>query len=134
MWSAAAVKTILAQPLYVGGLVQQKVRHISYKNKKVVKVPQAEQVIIRNNHEPIISRELWVKVKEVEASKGTEKMTKERITPPLSGVMRCSTCGCTMEYHKTRGARRESILSRMNAVEGIDSARINARAIILTEK
>ncbi len=110
MWSAVAVKHILAQPLYVGDLVQQKVKHISYKNKKVVKVPQEEQIVIPNNHEPIISRELWNKVKEVEAEASTGKMTKERVTPPLSGLMRCSTCGCTMEYHRTAGGGRKKII------------------------
>ena len=59
-------------------------KHISYKNKKVVKVPKEEQVIIPNNHEPIISRELWNKVKELEATASTGKITKERVTPALS--------------------------------------------------
>lgn len=95
-WSPAAVRSILAQQLYVGDLVQQRVKHISYKNKKVVKVPKEEQVIIPNNHEPIISRELWNKVKELEATASTGKITKERVTPALSGIMRCSTCGTTM--------------------------------------
>lgn len=109
-WSPAAVRGILAQQLYVGDLVQQRVKHISYKNKKVVKVPKEEQVIIPNNHEPIISRELWNKVKELEATASTGKITKERVTPALSGIMRCSTCGATMEYHKTVGGRRKKHL------------------------
>lgn len=100
----------MAQQLYVGDLVQQRVKHISYKNKKVVKVPKEEQVIIPNNHEPIISRELWNKVKELEATASTGKITKERVTPALSGIMRCSTCGATMEYHKTVGGRRKKHL------------------------
>ena len=107
MWSAAAVQKILKQPLYVGDLVQQKVKHISYKNKKVVKVPKEEQIVIPNNHEPIISRGVWNKVKEVETEASTGKMTKERVTPPLSGIMRCSTCGCTMEYHRTASGKRK---------------------------
>ena len=106
-WSPAAVRSILAQRLYVGDLVQQRVKHISYKNKKVVKVPKEEQVIIPNNHEPIISRELWNKVKELEATASTGKITKERVTPALSGIMRCSTCGATMEYHRTTGGRHK---------------------------
>ena len=110
LWSAASVKIILAQPLYVGDLVQQKVKHISYKNKKVVKVPQEEQVVIPNNHEPIISRELWDKVKEVETAASKGKMTKERVTPPLSGIMRCSTCGCAMEYHRTASGKRRKVI------------------------
>ena len=97
----------MSQQLYVGDLVQQRVKHISYKNKKVVKVPKEEQVIIPNNHEPIISRELWNKVKELEATASTGKITKERVTPALSGIMRCSTCGATMEYHRTTGGRHK---------------------------
>ncbi len=106
MWSAAAVRHILTQQIYVGDLIQQKVTHISYKNKKVIKVPKEEQIIIPNNHEPIISRELWNKVREMEARASTGKMTKERTTPPLSGILKCSTCGTTMEYHVTKGGRR----------------------------
>lgn len=107
MWSAAAVQKILKQPLYVGDLVQQKVKHISYKNKKVVKVPKEEQIIIPNNHEAIISREVWEQVKEVETKASRGRMTKARVTPPLSGIMGCSTCGCTMEYHRTSSGKRK---------------------------
>lgn len=75
MWTPAAVRHILSQQIYTGDLVQQKVKHISYKNKKVVKVPKEEQVIIPNNHESIISRELWKKVKKLEAEASTGKLT-----------------------------------------------------------
>ena len=106
MWTPAAVRHILSQQIYTGDLVQQKVKHISYKNKKVVKVPKEEQVIIPNNHESIISRELWNKVKELEAEASTGKLTKARVTPPLSGIMKCSTCGTTMDFHRTAGKGR----------------------------
>ena len=106
MWTPAAVRHILSQQIYTGDLVQQKVKHISYKNKKVVKVPKEEQVIIPNNHESIISRELWEKVKKLEAEASTGKLTKARVTPPLSGIMKCSTCGTTMDFHRTAGKGR----------------------------
>lgn len=106
-WSPMAIKKILHQEMYAGDLVQQRVKHISYKNKKVVKVSKEEQVVISNNHEPIISKELWKKVQEVEEKASTGKMTKTKITPPLSGIMRCSTCGTTMEYHNTKSGRRK---------------------------
>ena len=32
---------------------------------------------------------------------------KKIITPALSGIMRCSTCGATMEYHRTTGGRHK---------------------------
>ncbi len=106
MWTPASVRHILSQQIYTGDLVQQKVKHISYKNKKVVKVPKEEQVIIPNNHESIISRELWEKVKKLEAEASTGKLTKARVTPPLSGIMKCSTCGTTMDFHRTAGKDR----------------------------
>lgn len=106
MWTPAAVRHILSQQIYTGDLVQQKVKHISYKNKKVIKVPKEEQVIIPNNHESIISRDLWEKVKKLEAEASTGKLTKARVTPPLSGIMKCSTCGTTMDFHRTAGKGR----------------------------
>ena len=50
-------------------------------------------VIIRNTHEPLVSQELWDKVREVEASVSQGKRDKHGEIMPLSGFMYCADCG-----------------------------------------
>ena len=51
---------------------------VSYKNHKQIRKDRSEWIVIENNHEPIISRELWDKVREVDASVSIGKTTKRR--------------------------------------------------------
>ena len=96
LWSVSQVKDILRNPIYLGHLVQMKTRKISYKNHKVVNVDPEDWVVIKNNHQPIISQDLWDKVKEIEESVSTGKRTKQGVTLPLSGLMYCADCGFKM--------------------------------------
>lgn len=50
-------------------------------------------VIIKNNHEPIITQEVWDKCREVEASVSQGKKTKSGFVAPLSGLLFCADCG-----------------------------------------
>lgn len=86
LWQAQTVKRLLANQIYIGNLAQMKETTVSYKNHKVIRKDQSEWVIIEHNHEPIISRELWNKVLEVNASVSRGKCTTERVTHALSGL------------------------------------------------
>ena len=86
LWSVIAVKRILRNQIYIGNLAQMRTTTVSYKNHKVIRKDESDWVIIEHNHEPIISQELWDKVREVDASVSTGKKTKEGVTLPLSGL------------------------------------------------
>lgn len=58
-----------------------------------------------NNHEVIISKELWDKVREVDASVSTGKSTKEGVVLPLSGLCYCSDCGTKMKKNGTHNCK-----------------------------
>lgn len=64
---------------------------VSYKNHKVIKRDESDWIVHENNHEAIISRELWDKVRELEDSVSTGKCTKTGEVKPLSGMCYCST-------------------------------------------
>lgn len=72
---------------------------VSYKNHKKYKKDQSEWVITYNNHEPIISQELWDKVRERRKSKVHGRKTKIGFTHPLSGFLVCADCGCKMKMN-----------------------------------
>ena len=105
LWSPTAVKRILSNPIYIGRLEQLRCTTVSYKNHKVVQKDKDDWAVIENNHEPIISQELWDKVREIEESVSTGKQTKKGITMPLSGLGYCADCGTKMKQHYSSGAK-----------------------------
>ena len=98
LWSTQAVKRILHNPIYIGTLARMKMTTVSYKNHKVIKRDESDWIVHENNHEAIISKELWDKVRELEDSVSTGKSTKTGEIMPLSGMCYCSTCGTKMKF------------------------------------
>jgi DNA invertase Pin-like site-specific DNA recombinase len=96
LWCTSVIRTLLDNQAYIGNLAQHKTTTISYKNHKWQRRPANEWIVIENAHEAIISKELWDKVKEVEASVSNGKPTKRGYTHPLSGLMFCADCGAKM--------------------------------------
>lgn len=96
LWNTSVLRTLLDNPAYIGTLAQHRTTTVSYKNHKWQRRPKEDWIVIENAHEPIISKELWDKVKEVEASVSNGKPTKRGFTHPLSGLMYCADCGAKM--------------------------------------
>ena len=110
LWSNSQVNDILRNQIYLGHLVQMKTETVSYKNHKTVNVDPEDWIVIKNNHEPIITQEIWDKVREVEASVSQGKRDKKGITAPLSGLMYCADCGFKMRLctnNTTAGSKKK---------------------------
>lgn len=96
LWNTSVLRTLLDNPAHSGNLAQHRTTTISYKNHKWQRRPKEDWIVIENAHEPIIPKELWDRVKEVEASVSTGKPTKRGFMHPLSGLMFCADCGQKM--------------------------------------
>lgn len=110
LWDGNAVRRMLKNPTYLGDLVQLKTTTLSYKNHKHISRDKDDWIVIPNTHKPIISRELWDKVREVEASVSQGKKTKSGIVDPLSGLMFCADCGEKMRLiynNTTNGSKKK---------------------------
>jgi DNA invertase Pin-like site-specific DNA recombinase len=108
-WCKDNIKRMLNNPIYLGDLVQLRTQKVSYKTKKIVNRNEEDMVIHRDTHEAIISRELWAKVREMEASVAIGKRNKQGITLPLSGLMECLDCGYKMKAgvnNTTNGSKK----------------------------
>ena len=99
LWSFCAVNSILNNPTYLGHMAQQRWSSISYKNHKRYKKDESEWITVYNTHEPIITQELWDKVREVEKSVAQGRKTKRGYTHPLSGFLYCADCGGKMKMN-----------------------------------
>lgn len=96
-WCTRTVMWILTNPVYLGKMIQHKTTRISYKNHKVVKVPESEWVVKENAHKPIISQELWDKVQTVNRSVSRGRVDKNGDVHALSGLLVCADCGAKLK-------------------------------------
>ena len=110
LWCTERITAICKNPTYLGHLAQMRTTTVSYKNHKTVKKDQSEWVIVYNTHDPIISQEIWDKVREIEKSVSQGKKTKKGETMPLSGLMFCADCGEKMRLctnNTTNGSKKK---------------------------
>lgn len=89
-WNHNTIRRMLENQIYIGNCVQNKTKKISYKSKKMIALPEEEHTIIRNHHEPIISKERWDIVQKMLKN---HKNAKVRETDVLfKGLLYCSHC------------------------------------------
>ncbi len=104
-WSYTVIRRVLTNEKYCGDLIQQKTFTPNYlDHKKVTNEGQLEKVIIRNHHEPIISKEMFEAVQREMARRRslikTEKSFGNRYA--LSGKIRCGKCNSAYTRHKKK--------------------------------
>ena len=97
LWTAVTIREMLNKIIYIGHMPQLRWTSLSYKNHKRFRKDESEWTVVYNNHEPIISQELWDKVQERKKSVAQGRKTKIGFTHPLSGFLFCSDCGNKMK-------------------------------------
>lgn len=105
-WWDSSITKILTNEKYYGALLQQKTITVDYLSKKrVVNQGQATKYLIEDNHEPVISKEVFEQVQKEKKQRAKMKGYKEenahRYTSkyPFSGKL---TCGCCHNIFKRR--------------------------------
>jgi len=98
-WSSSSVTGILDNKTYLGHMAGLRSTTMSYKNKKLVRHPESEQILVENVHEPLITREQWDIVQDVRKHK---KRTPKQMEEPnmFSGLVYCADCKKTMVLHR----------------------------------
>ena len=82
---------------------------VSYKNHKTIEKDEEDWIVIPNTHEPLVTQEVWDKIRELEKSVSQWKRTKKGETMPLSGLMFCADCGEKMRLgmnNTTNGSKK----------------------------
>jgi DNA invertase Pin-like site-specific DNA recombinase len=94
VWKYSTVGCILSDQVYVGDMVNRKYEVINYKTKKLVRVPQDKHIIVKNTHEPIVSREDFERVHELILARHRPQIHK--IDNVFRGILFCAGCGKRM--------------------------------------
>lgn len=134
IWMAEQVRRILCDEMYTGVLVQGKKRKVSYRVNKYVLLPQENWIKVTDTHESIISKEVFQTVQNMWCL-DTRTSPNEELLFPLSGKVRCGSCGCNMvrkryikrgktyDYYtcssKKRGEECSSHLIRVDSVDNL---------------
>lgn len=107
-WSYQTIHTILNNQTYTGDLVQNKTNKISYKDKKKKSLPKDEWIIAKNMHEPIISRETFERVKELQKIR-TKNVNSTTVNDNglFSGLIFCADCKHAMARKYARRGKHE---------------------------
>jgi len=90
-WSKTTILQILHSRVYLGHLICGKQTTKSFKNKKMIYLPEEKWIVTENTHEPIVEQytfDLAQKIAFVKRREGKPHM--ENI---FSGLLKCSTCG-----------------------------------------
>ena len=105
-WQNTVILRILRNEKYCGDLVQKKTYTPDFlSHEKKYNRGQEEFVIIKNHHEPIISRELFDEAGRIldERSLSQEGKAKHSNRYPFSGKIKCGCCGRSyVARYKTR--------------------------------
>ena len=105
-WSGSSVTGILDNRAYLGHTVGLRSTSLSYKNKKLVRRPEDEQITVENTHPALVSQELWDIVQDVRQHKKRipKQMEESNI---FSGLAFCADCGKPMVLHRASTMKRE---------------------------
>ena len=107
VWSFQTVHQILNNEVYIGNLIQNRRSTLSYKDKKTKALPPEKWIKVENAHEPIISKDIFERVKALQKIKTKSVNAKNpKYESIFSGLIFCADCKHSMvRKYKRRGNR-----------------------------
>lgn len=114
VWRHTTVKRILTSPVYIGTIVQNKRKKISYKSKKMIALPKEEYTITKEHHPAIIDIETWNIVQSMFSNHIREKIKDE--DPLLKSLLYCYHCNNRLQIIKKNDKYKDKITTRQYAI------------------
>lgn len=100
MWNISMIIGILNNKVYIGDLIQQKRKRISFKNHKFVKTKEDELIITKSNHMEIISKEQFERVQDI--IKHSVKVNSNNEYDLFSEYLKCTECDSNLTIRKSK--------------------------------
>lgn len=94
IWVTETVKTILANPAYLGHTVNFRTKKKSYKSKKKIDLPPEDWVVFKNTQTAIIDQDTYDTVQRIRQNK--RRPSKMGEMSVFSGLVYCADCGKKM--------------------------------------
>lgn len=107
LWKTQVIKNILAHPVYIGHMVQGRKKQSFYEGKRQTYVDEADWIVVRNTHEPIIDTETFETVQRIANQRKAEYDARlgkfahlEHSENILQGLVWCPHCKRPMVRYK----------------------------------
>ena len=125
-WNKATIQQIVANINYTGDLLLQKTFRENFLTKKtLINKGEQDQFYIENDHEPIISKEIYYEALELRRKRVEFfKLDNYKVTRyPLSGFVKCGICGKGYSHKKTRYREKWSCNTFQNEGKNVCSSK-----------
>ncbi len=96
LWTNSSIRTILTNEVYLGHLIQGKYDKISFRSKKKYLKPRSEWIVVKDNHEPIIDEDTFLKVQNI--FKEAKMYRTSDVPHKLKGLVICGDCKKPMTF------------------------------------
>ncbi len=115
LWAGETVKSIIRNEVYIGNMVQGKSGTLSYKSRKLIAKPEEDWIRVEGTHEPIISREIWETVCDIDKNKVRKSPTADGIRSIFTGLVYCADCGFKMRNQVERFTYKDGTPGRYSS-------------------
>lgn len=105
-WTSQTISDILKNEIYLGHTINCRTRVVSFKDKRVIEVPESEQYRFENTHEAIIDKETWDAVQKVREGKRRRNNMGE--IDKYSGLLYCADCGSKLYFVRGKSITPET--------------------------
>lgn len=95
LWAPTTVRRILENQTYIGHTVQGKSKKATYKSKKIQAINKSDWIIVKNTHEPLISKTDFDLIQKCLKAR-VRRDKQQLVISPLSGKLKCAECGNTI--------------------------------------
>ena len=93
VWRTNTIYNMLRNEVYIGTLIQHKNEAISYKNRKLRRIPKEQRIVVPHCHEAIIDKDTWNLVNSKLGRNRKVKSNKDGEIHLFSGKLICDCCG-----------------------------------------
>jgi len=114
-WDSQHIRRIVTNPVYIGTMTHHKTSKKSFKNKKTIRHPEMEWIVLEDHHEPLVSKELFEEVQETRRK--FKRVKYNETNRPFSGLLQCGRCGKTLVL-RSRKNRPDAYICGKNHKEG----------------
>lgn len=99
-WTSSTITKMLRNIVYLGHMAQGKTTKVTFKSDVTVINPKEEWIVVKDTHEPLVSRELF----HMASSRSRQRtcVKKGQFNNLFSGLAKCADCGRNMSTVGTR--------------------------------
>ena len=110
IWRHTTIKRILTNPIYIGTIVQNKRKKISYQSKKMVVLPENMQTKKEKHHLAILDEDTWNTVQRMLNNSNSQKIKEE--DPLLKSLLYCYHCHNRLQIRKKQEKYKDTVKIR----------------------